>query len=98
MISIALVEQSCKARSAYLAARQLPRAYMEDFSIIGIEVTDYHIAHAILSECGYAVAPCPGGADVSLRHISQLPQLLNSLHERGVDATISDVADTIYQA
>ena len=98
MITIALVEKDYTARSTYLSTRQLPRAYMEDFSIIGIEVTDYRGAHAILNEYGYAVAPCPGGADISLHHISQLPQLLGILHDSGVDATISDVADTIYQA
>ena len=98
MITIALVEKDYTARSTYLSTRQLPQTYMEDFSIIGIEVAHYQTAHAILNACGYAVAPCPGGADISIQHISQLPLLLKSLQDHGVDATISDVADTIYQA
>ena len=98
MISIALVEHSCEARSKYIDARPLPLFYMEDFSILGITVTDYPTAQAFLRQTGYTIIARPGGGDINLQHISHLPKLLKQLNEHGIDATVSDVADTIYQA
>lgn len=98
MIRIALVERSCEARSKYLEARPLPPFYMEDFSILGIMVTDFPAAQAFMRQTGYTITPRPGGGDINLKHISHLPRLLEQLSDNGIDATFSDVADTIYQA
>jgi hypothetical protein len=76
----------------------MPLRYMEDFSILGITVTDYPVAQAFMQQAGYIVTPCPGGGDIDLQHISHLPRLLEQLNDHGLDATFSDVADTIYQA
>jgi hypothetical protein len=98
MITIALVEHNDEARSKYLEAHPLPPFYMEDFSILGIRVTDYPTAHAFLRQAGYKIIACHGSGDIKLPHISDLPKLLDQLKEHGIDATFSDVADTIYQA
>jgi hypothetical protein len=98
MITIPLVERSCEARSKYLEARPLPPFYMEDFSILGITVTDYPAAHAFPRQNGYKLIACSGGSNINLQHISHLPKLLEQLNKHGIDAIFSDVADTIYQA
>jgi len=98
MISIPVVERCCKTRTQYLAARALPPFYMEDYSILGIMVTDYPAAHYFLRKNGYTIVDRPGGGDINLHHISHLPDILEKLRRHGIEATVSDVADTIYQA
>jgi hypothetical protein len=76
----------------------MPLRYMEDFSILGITVTDYPVAQAFLRQSGYTITPRPGGGDINLPHFTHLPRLMEQLHDNGIEATFSDVADTIYQA
>lgn len=98
MIAIALVERNCESRSKYLAACPLPSFYMEDFSIIGITVTDFSTARDFLCKSGYSLVACPGGGNIHLTSFSLLPEIIDQLAAQGIDAMIGDVADTIYQA
>lgn len=98
MIAIALVEKSCHSRSLYIDNRSLPQSYMEDFSILGIMVPNYHEARSLLTQSGFIITDRPGGGDISVEHVSEFPKLLTLLLNNGIEATMSDVADTMYQA
>ena len=98
MFTIAVVEGNHAARARYLAARNLPDNYMEDFTILGIEVSDYRTAHGILQNSGYELTDCPGGGDIRVSDRAHLPQIIQKLAEYGLQPRLSDIADTIYQA
>lgn len=98
MIAIALVERHAKARAEYLASRPLPDFYMEDYSIVGILVEDFQPIETLLRKNGYPVVARPGGGEVGLHNIADLPGVLAELHRQGFAADVGDVADTIYQA
>jgi len=98
MIAIALVEHHAKARADYLASRPLPDFYMEDYSIVGILVEDFQPVEALLRKSGYTVVTRPGGGEVGLDTIADLPGILAELRRHGFAADVGDVADTIYQA
>lgn len=98
MIAIALVDNSCSSRSAYLANRTLPDFYMEDFTVMGITVESYQQASALLRQAGYAISDQPGGGEISLPHSAEILEIMHILQTRGHSATFGDVADTFYQA
>ena len=99
MARIVLVADDCASRAAYLENCQLPSAYMEDFSIQGFTVREYEQALALLMAAGYRVQPQhPCSADVEIVSAGQLAAIHQLLLTHGIQAQLSDIADTMYQA
>jgi hypothetical protein len=98
MVRIPLIGDSCKSKSEYLATRQLPDFYMEDFSILGFSVGQYDEACALLREAGYTMLEQQSGTDLLLEDIRQVAAVKDILQQNAIKVELSDIADTIYQA
>ncbi|MFW2367653.1 MAG: hypothetical protein ACN4GW_14655 [Desulforhopalus sp.] len=98
MAKIALVANSSESRSKYLENTLLPTFYMEDFSILGLQVERYEEACALLLNKGYTVINFEGGSDIHLDHPGQISTIMTTLLQHDIDTVLSDIADTLYQA
>lgn len=98
MTRLALVDNTCAAKSAYLQTRELPAFYMEDYSILGFAVNGYGQARDILKASGYLVTDKEGGGDIFLENSDQVRFIATILQDHGIHAELTDIADTIYQA
>ncbi|MGW8194663.1 MAG: hypothetical protein ACWGOX_10405 [Desulforhopalus sp.] len=98
MGKIALVDNSCKSRAAYLEAYCLPTFYMEDFSILGILVENIETASTVLKKFGYVIVDRQNSSDIQIGDAKQVAAIMTTLSQHGITAELADIADTVYQA
>ncbi len=98
MAKIVLIAADCKSKANYLETLALPDFYMQDFSIQGITVDNFKAARDFVRQAGYTVLDKNGGTDSIFGDTRQLASILTLLQQQGVQAEISDIADTLYQA
>ena len=97
MAKILLIGKDRGSKAKYLESF-IPIFYMQDFSIQGITVDNFTAARGFLDRAGYTVLDKNGGADIIFDDINQLGSILALLHQHGLRAEVSDIADTLYQA
>lgn len=98
MFTIALVENSQKSKARYLSAHNLPTFYMQDFSVLGFPVKGIEAAKELLLSRGYSLNAQNGGYNIIFNSSGQLAELSRLFAENGIDTSLSDIADTMYQA
>ena len=98
MAKIALVADTCTSRAAYLEHCQIPAFYMEDFSVLGLVVSDVRTARVVLEEAGYVVVKRNGITDVHLQGAVEIRNALLALRSSNIASEFTDIADTMYQA
>jgi hypothetical protein len=98
MAKIVLIADNCKCKAAYLETFQLPDFYMEDFSIQAFTVRQYDGARDLLRRAGYTILDKIISADIIIDHADQLRAIRSLFEQHGIQAELSDIADTIYQA
>jgi hypothetical protein len=54
-------------------------------------------ARHLLDRAGHTILDKNGGADIIFDDINQLGSILALLHQHGLQAELSDIADTLYQ-
>ncbi|MDR3628770.1 MAG: hypothetical protein P4L42_00390 [Desulfocapsaceae bacterium] len=96
MASILLVDENAKA--AYLETCPLPVFYMGDFSIRGFAVGQYHKACDLLQRNGFTLLAKEFCADVIIDRPEAILKISALFAENGVEAQLSDIADSLYQA
>lgn len=98
MAKIVLIAADCTSKANYLATVALPDFYMQDFTIQAITVDNFKAARHLLEQAGYTVLDKNGGTDIIFGDTGQLASIFTLLRHHGVQAEISDIADTFYQA
>ena len=98
MAKIILIADTCEARAAYLESCQLPRFYMEDFSIQGFTVQQYDDARNLIRRAGYRILDKAGSSDIFIDEVRELMAIRSLLRQNGIQVELSDIADTMYQA
>jgi len=74
----------------------LPQNYMSDFSWMGLVVGSYDDARQVL-EGRFKLAQGLVGVEVEVEDTSRLAEVVRVLTERGIDCTVSDIVQQIYQ-
>ncbi len=98
MAKIVLIADDFRSKAAYLESCLLPDFYMEDFSIQGLAVRQYGDACNLLRRSGYSLLVREHGAEIIIDHARQLGRIRSLFAHNGIQAELSDIADTIYQA
>lgn len=75
----------------------LPVYYMSDFSVLGFLVASLDEALQIAEANHFAVTRQPGGFDLVIERADQIQQLVDLFDQNGVDCTIADIIDQVYQ-
>lgn len=78
-------------------ADSLPVFYMNDYSVMGLRVSDCAAALALLVDRRYTVIDRQGGRGVAIRSAADIQRIVGLLAKNGLDAELADVAEQIYQ-
>ncbi len=98
MARITLIPDDCRSKAAFLECYELPDFYMEDFSIQGFAVDRYDEARELLRGSGYTLLDKSVSADILIDSATQLCAINALFALNGIQAQLTDIADTIYQA
>ncbi len=98
MVKIALVEDSEESKAIYLAGCVMPAFYMNDYTILGFPVKNFAMVRELLKKEGYALIDTNGGSNIVFENLKQLPALQELFWQNGIDTSLTDIADTFYQA
>jgi hypothetical protein len=75
----------------------LPTFYMNDFSIMGLRVSDCAATVNLLRRHRFAVGHRREKLGVDIRNAADVRQIIGLLAEHGLAAELADVAEQIYQ-
>jgi hypothetical protein len=98
MARIVLIPDDCRSKAVYLESCELPDFYMEDFSIQGFSVDRYDEARELLRRTGYTLLDKRVSADILIDRVEQVRTIHSLFEQNGIQAQLTDIADTIYQA
>lgn len=78
-------------------AGPLPVFYMNDYSVMGLRVSDREAALALLANHRYTVRHREGCRGVAIRCAADMRAIIDLLIEGGLAAEVADIAEQIYQ-
>ncbi len=77
--------------------QEFPKAYMEDFSVLGFRVNDCEQALGILRKASFDVKQSHGGRHVKIENAARIKDVVQLLHANGMNCEVTDVAQGMYQ-
>ena len=80
-----------------LSNDELPDFYMEDFSVLGLLVANLDQTHRILAEKDFSVHKNKDCLKVKIDRAEQMPEIVSLLSRHGIECTLADVVDQVYQ-
>lgn len=98
MTRLPLLPQARQYRERYLDSQALPDNYMGDFSLMGLLVNDFTSAADTLKNAGFTLSQGSGNAEVTIDSPDHLKQAVDLLEAHAIDCTLTDIADSLYQA
>ncbi len=84
-------------RTSGVFAGPLPRFYMNDYSVMGLRVSDCAATFRLLAAHHYAVTERQGCRGIAIRAAAEIPQIVELLAQNGLNGEVTDVAEQIYQ-
>ena len=75
----------------------LPLFYMNDYSVLGLLVSDLDITYQLLVNQNLAIVRNADHIAISIEWPGQISEIVNLLDRNGIDCEITDIADQIYQ-
>ncbi len=80
-----------------LSDHSLPLFYMNDFSVLGLLVSDLDITYKLLVNQNLAIERKADHIAISIERPGQMSKIVNLLDRNGIHCEITDIADQIYQ-
>lgn len=77
--------------------QELPKAYMEDFSVLGFRVDDCKRALGILEKSSIDVKQSHGRALVRIEPAARITEVIQILYDNGLYCEVTDIAQGMYQ-
>lgn len=77
--------------------KNLPANYMSDYSVMGLVVGRLDAALRILKEKKYAVQKKSDGFEITIDSAGRMSEIVNLLHQNGIDYALTDIVDQVYQ-
>ncbi len=84
-------------RAAGAMPEPLPTFYMNDYSVMGLRVSDCAATFKLLEAHRYAVTDRQGSRGVAIASAREVPQIIDLLAKNGVNGEMADIAEQIYQ-
>ena len=82
---------------ACLGNKNLPANYMSDYSVMGLVVGRLDAALRVLKEKKYGVHKKSDGYEITIDSAGRMSEIVNLLHQNGIDYTLADIVDQVYQ-
>jgi len=89
--------QKDQNQRACLGNKNLPANYMSDYSVLGLVVGRLDAALRILKEKKFEVLQKSGGFEITIDGAGRMSEIVNLLHRNGIDYTLADIVDQVYQ-
>ena len=96
MGSLAILEKNQKLR-ACLKNKNLPANYMADFTVLGLVVKRLGTALQILEEKKFEIHKTPDGCHITIEGAGRMAEIVDLMHQNGIDCALADIADQVYQ-
>ena len=80
-----------------LKNRNLPANYMSDFTVLGFIVDQLDTALRLLKEHNFEILGNREGYQIKIESTGRMPEIADVLSRGGVDFTLADIADQVYQ-
>lgn len=77
--------------------RPLPTFYMEDFSVLGFQVSDCDRAVQILDRHAFRVRQMEDSSEVDIETAARMQAVMQLLKDNGLECEIADIAEGMYQ-
>jgi len=77
--------------------KNLPANYMSDYSVLGLVVGRLDAALGILKEKKFEVLQNSDGFEITIDGAGRMSEIVNLLHRNGIDFTLADIVDQVYQ-
>jgi len=91
-----ILEKNSNQR-AWLGNKNLPANYMSDYSVMGLVVGRLDAALGILKEKKFKVQKKAGGFEITIDRAGRMAEIGDLLHQSGIDYTLADIVDQVYQ-
>ena len=89
--------QKNQNQRACLGNKNLPANYMSDYSVLGLVVGRLDAALRILEEKKFEVLQKSDGFEITIDSAGRMSQIVNLLHQNGIDYALTDIVDQVYQ-
>ncbi|MGD9250982.1 MAG: hypothetical protein PVG19_07145 [Desulfobacterales bacterium] len=86
-----------QTRAAGALPEPLPTFYMNDYSVMGLRVSDCAATFKLLEDHRYAVTDRQGSRGVTIGSARDVRQIIELLSKNGVSGEMADIAEQIYQ-
>jgi hypothetical protein len=80
-----------------LGNNNLPANYMSDYSVLGLVVDRLDSALRVLKEKKFEVKKKSDGFKITIDGAGRMADIVKLLHQNGIDYTLSDIVDQLYQ-
>jgi hypothetical protein len=96
MVVLPILHKNSKQR-ACLENKNLPANYMSDYSVMALVVGRLDAALRVLKEKKFEVQEKADGFEITMDGAGRMPEIANLLHQSGIDYTLADIVDQVYQ-
>ena len=86
-----------QAPAADALPEPLPTFYMNDYSVMGLRVSDCAATFKLLEAHRFAVTDRQGCRGVTIGSAREVGQIIDLLFQNGVNGEMADIAEQIYQ-
>ena len=92
-----IVQKNSTAAASCGYRRRLPTFYMEDFSVIGLRVSDRARAIEILARHAYPIHRANDNLEIGIASPPEMMSAVRLLNENGLRCELADIAEDMYQ-
>jgi hypothetical protein len=89
--------QKNQNQRACLENKNLPANYMSDYSVVGLVVGRLDAALRVLKEKQFEVRKKTDRFEITIDDVSRMTEIVNLLHQNGIDYELADIVDQVYQ-
>ena len=89
--------QKNQNQRACLENENLPANYMADYSVLGLLVDRLDTALRVLKEKKFEVLKKADGFEITIDGAGRISEIVNLLHQNGIDYALDDIVDQVYQ-
>ena len=82
---------------SHLSGACLPICYMSDYSVLALLVDEFQETVRLLEEHNYFLSKASPAVEVAIENAEYMRKMFRLLKTSGIDFTLSDIANQIYQ-
>ena len=96
MVVLPILDKNSKQRTC-LGNKNLPANYMSDYSVMALVVGRLDAAIRVLKEKKFEVQEKADGFEIAIDRAGRMAEIGDLLRQSGIDSTLADIVDQVYQ-